>query len=195
MPGLIERKNVKAVCAVSKPAQTKPSCLWRKSMTTLPGKTASPTLGLEKQSGRLWLNIILLIFLVMTILSLPGGHAIHIVGGILVLIGCGVHLILHRRWIKAMILETPKNGTPGLRRQRRLFWGMLLSGLICGLSGVVGLPFHVHDPLVSLPVHCCVAPIHVLSGLIFLGLNIYHLVLHQNWFRKNLTIFSTTPKS
>jgi hypothetical protein len=194
MPVLIERKNVKAVCAVSKPAQTRLSCLWRKSMTTLPGKTASPTLGLEKQSGRLWLNIILLIFLAMTILSLPGGHAIHIVGGILVLIGCGVHLILHRRWIKAMILETPKNGTPGLRRQRRLFWGMFLSGSLCGLSGLVALPF-AHDPHVFLPLHCCGTPIHVLSGLIFLGLNIYHLALHRNWFSKNLAIFSTMPRS
>jgi hypothetical protein len=163
-------------------------------MTTLPGKTASSTLGLEKQFGRLWLNIILVIFLAMTILSLPGGHAIHIVGGILMLIGCGVHLILHRRWIKVVILETPKNGTPSLRRQRRLFWGMLLSGLICGLSGVVGLPLHVHDPLVSLPVHCCVAPIHVLSGLIFCGSITYHLILHRSWFRKNLTALSAASE-
>lgn len=161
-------------------------------MITLPGKTASPTLGLEKQPGRLWLNIILMIFLAMTILSLPSGHAIHIVGGILMLIGCGVHLILHRHWIKAVILETPKNITPALRRQRRLFWGMFLSGSLCGLSGLVALPF-AHNPHVFLPLHCCGMPIHILSGLIFLGFNIYHLVLHRNCFRKNLAIFFTTP--
>jgi hypothetical protein len=157
-------------------------------MTTLPGKTASSTLGLEKQSGRLWLNIILVIFLAMTILSLPGGHAIHIVGGILMLIGCGVHLILHRRWIKAVILETPKNITPALRRQRRLFWGMFLSGFLCGLSGLSSLPLALH-PHTFLPVFCCGTPIHTLSGLAFVGLNINHLVLHRNWFRKNLVTF------
>jgi hypothetical protein len=164
-------------------------------MTTLPNETTSSTLGLDKRTGLRWLNIILLILLAVTMLSIPGGaDAIHCVGGIFLLIGCGIHLALHGSWIKAVILDTPKDVTPTLRRQRRLFWGMLLSGFVCGLSGVVALPF-VHEPHLFLPLLCCGIPIHVLSGLVFLGFNIYHLVLHQNWFSKNLAIFSTTPRS
>jgi hypothetical protein len=155
-------------------------------MTSLLDKPVAAASGLDKQNGRLWLNIALVIFLVATILPLPGGaDAIHIVGGILMLIGCVVHLTLHGRWIKAVILDFPKNITPALRCQRRLFWGMFVSGLLCGLSGLVMLPF-VHDPHVFMPLHCCATPIHVLSGLTFLGLNIYHLALHRNWFAARL---------
>jgi hypothetical protein len=153
-------------------------------MTTLPNETTSSTLGLDKRTGLRWLNITLLILLAATMLSIPGGaDAIHCVGGIFLLIGCGVHLALHGRWIKAVILDTPKDVTPTLRRQRRLFWGMLLSGFVCGLSGVVALPF-VHELHLFLPLLCCGTPIHVLSGLVFFGLNINHLALHRNWFRK-----------
>jgi uncharacterized membrane protein len=103
------------------------------------------------------------------------------VAGIFLLIGCGIHLARHGRWIKAVILETPKNITPSLRRQRRLFWGMLLSGSVCGLSGLVGLLF-IHEAPIFIALLCCGSPIHTLSGLAFLGLNIYHLALHRSWF-------------
>jgi hypothetical protein len=162
-------------------------------MTTLSNKTASASLGLDKQLGLHWLNIVLVILLATTMLSLPGGnHAIHGMGGPFMLIGCGIHLVRHDRWIKAVILETPKNITPALRRQRRLFWGMLLSGLFCGLSGLAVLPVHIHASHVFLPLHCCVTPIHASSGMIFIGLTIYHLVLHRNWFGK---ILGKTPNN
>jgi hypothetical protein len=152
-------------------------------MTTLPDETVSATLRLDKRIGLRWLNIALVILLAATMLSLPvGGHATHCVGGIFLLVGCGVHLALHGRWIKAVILKSPKNITPTLRR-RRLFWAMLLSGFLCGLSGVVALPL-AHEPHLFLPLLCCGTPIHILSGLAFLGLNIYHLVLHRSWFMK-----------
>jgi hypothetical protein len=153
-------------------------------VTSLLDKTTVP--GAYKRIGRLWLNVALLILLAVTILSLPNGaHALHIVGGIFMLIGCGLHLALHGRWIKAVILETPKNITPALHRQQRLFWGMFLSGSLCGLSGLISLPL-ILDPHVFLPLHCCGIPIHILSGLTFLGLNIYHLVLHRTYFEKKL---------
>jgi len=140
----------------------------------------------SKQTGRLGLNILLIILLAVTILSLPGGaDGIHIVGGILMMIGCIVHLVQHRRWIKAVVLDAPKNNTPALQRQRRLFYGIFLSGSICGLSGLMMLPF-VFAPHAFLPLHCCGTPIHVLSGLTFFGFNIYHLVLHRNWFTTRL---------
>ena len=153
-------------------------------MTTLPDKTVATTLGLDKQAGLPWLKFALLILLAATMLSLPGGaDAIHCAGGILLLIGCGVHLALHRGWINAVILKTPKNITPVLRSQRRLFWGMLISGILCGLSG-----------LVTMPTLFCATPLHVLSGLVFLGLNSYHLVLHRNRFRKKLATMPAASK-
>lgn len=162
-------------------------------MTSLPDKTTMPASGADKHTGRSWLNVALVIFLAVTILSLPSGALpLHIVGGVLMLVGCGIHLALHRRWITAVILETPKNTTPALRRQQRLFWGMFVSGSFCGLSGLISLPF-VLGPHIFLPLHCFGAPIHILSGLIFLGLIIYHLVLHRNCFMKNWQSFSCIP--
>lgn len=149
-------------------------------MTSLPNKSTLATPGLEKQTGQLWLNVALLILLAVTILSLPSDK-IHIVAGILLMIGCGIHLILHRRWIQAVILGVPQNVTSALLSQRKLFWGMFLSGILCELSGLVMMPFTL-APHAFLPLHCFGTPVHVLSGLTFLGLNICHLVLHRNWF-------------
>ena len=154
-------------------------------MPAFPNETTVPATRVNKQVGLLGLNITLVILLAATILALPGADGIHIVGGLLLMIGCGVHLVLHRRWIKAVVLETPKNVTPALRRRRRLFWGMFLSGSLCGLSGLAMLPL-VLDFHAFLALHCCGTPIHILSGLTFLGLNIYHLVLHRSWFAARL---------
>ena len=145
-------------------------------MTTLPNKATVPMPGVNKRIGLLGLDIALVILLLTTLH--PGTH---IVGGLLLMIGCGIHLVMHGRWIKAVILETPKNVTPALCRQRRLFWSMFLSGSLCGISGLAMLPF-VLDLHAFFALHCCGTPIHILSGLTFLGLNIYHLVLHRNWF-------------
>ena len=149
-------------------------------MTTFPNKTTVPALVANKQTGLLGLNIAMAILLTVTILSIPA-DGIHIVGGILLMLACIVHLILHRRWIQAVILDVSKNITPALCRQRRLFWSMFLSCSLCGLSGLMMLPI-AFDPHAFLPLHCCGTPLHILSGLTFLGLNIYHLVLHRNWF-------------
>ncbi len=154
-------------------------------MTTFPNKTTVATPGLDKRTKFLGLNIALMTLLAVTILSIPGAEGIHIVAGIFMLIGCGIHLILHRRWIKAMILETPQNVTLMLRRQRGLFWGMFISGSLCGLSGLAMLPL-IFDFHAFLALHCCGTPIHILSGLIFSGLSIHHFVLHRNWFTARL---------
>ncbi len=162
--------------------------------TPLLVKTTMPAHGMHKHTGRRWLNIALVFSLVMTILSLPSGaHAIHASAGIFMLIGCGIHLALHRKWIEAVILQTPKNATPALRRQRRLFWSMFLSGFLCGLSGLVSLPLS-HNPHLFLLLYCCATPIHILSGLTFLALIIYHLALHRNWFTAWLGQVQTTVK-
>ncbi len=154
-------------------------------MTTIPNKTIASTHSLNKQSGLLRLNITLAILWAVTMLSIPGADGIHVVAGLLLMTGCGLHLVLHRRWIGAVILETPKNATPALHRQRRLFWGMFLSGSLCGLSGLAMFPF-ILDFHAFLPLHCCGTPVHILSGLTFLCLNIYHLVLHRGWFAARL---------
>ncbi len=164
-------------------------------MTTFPNKTTVPTPGLDKWPGFLALNIALMILLAVTILSIPGADGIHSVAGIFMLIGCGIHLILHRRWIKAVIWETPQNVKPILHRQRRLFWSMFISGSLCGLSGLAMLPL-MFDFHAFLALHCCGTPIHILSGLIFSGLSIHHFVLHRNWFTASLRrVHATASKN
>jgi hypothetical protein len=161
-------------------------------MTTIPDNTASITPGLHKQIRLDMLNFVLLISSAATLLP-----PLHCVGGIVLLVGCGVHVALHGHWIKAVILGTPKNITPAHRRQRRLFWAKLLSGLVCGLSELVTgldtppLALELHF---FLPLHCCESPLHVVSGLAFGSLNIYHLVLHRNWFSKKLAFFDTASR-
>ena len=151
-------------------------------MPAIPDKTASITPRLHKQTGPVMLNFILVILFAATLLP-----PFHCVGGIFLLAGYGVHVALHWHWIKAVILGTPQNITPALSRQRRLFWAKLLSGFVCGLSGlVIGLD--------TLPVACCGTPLHLVSGLAFGGLNIYHLVLHRHWFWRKLAVFATASK-
>ena len=160
-------------------------------MTTLPNKTTLGTPGLNKQASRTGLNIFMVILMTATILPLPGGaHGIHWVAGLFLLIACGVHLMRHERWIKAVILNTPKVITSTLRRQRRLFWIELLSGSLCGLSGLISL-LSIH---IFLPVICLVTPMHILSGLTFLGSIIYHMVLHRSWFATKIGRVSVSAR-
>lgn len=152
-------------------------------MTIFHNKTMVQEPG-NKQPGRFWLNMALVILLAVTLLSIPA-DGIHFVSGSLMMTGCTVHLMQHKRWIQTVILETPENLTSVLMRHRRLLWFTFVSGLLCGMSGLVMLPT-VFTPHVFQPLHCCVTPIHIVSGLNFLSLTIYHIVLHRNWFAARL---------
>jgi hypothetical protein len=153
-------------------------------MTTIPDEPVPVTPRLHKQAGAAALNIILVVLTVAMLVP-----PFHCVGGMLLLTSCGVHVALHGNWIKAVILGAPKNNPPSLQRQRRLFWAKLISGVLCGLSGLVigmgSLPAAL-EPHFFLPLECCGTPLHVVSGLTFGSLNIAHLVVHRNWFRKEL---------
>jgi len=147
--------------------------------TTCPEKTAAALPGVQKQAGRTWLDLALLFVLAATLLSLPGGAAgIHCAAGLLLLVGCGIHIAQHARWIKAVMLERSKSSRPALPRLRRLFWAMLISGLLCGMSGLIIL----FSGTLFLPLLCLVTPLHVVSGLAFLGLVVTHLVRNRRWF-------------
>jgi len=148
-------------------------------MKPCPEKPAAALPGMQKQTGRTWLDLSLALVLAATLLSLPGGAAgIHCAAGMLLLVGCGIHIAQHGRWVRAVILERSSSSLPALQRQRRLFWAMLLSGLLCGSSGLIAL----FSGTIILPVLCLVMPLHGLSGLAFLGLVVTHLVRNRNWF-------------
>lgn len=164
-------------------------------MTTHPDQNAFTVSAPDRQKPNHRLNLVLGVLLTITMLSLAGpGHAIHGIAGTLLLLGCGIHIGRHRRWIQAVIEKTPKNLTPTVRRNRSLFWGMLVSGAICGLSGLATLPF-AHGPgHLLLPLMFCWNGIHALSGLAFLGLNLYHLALHRHGFTKRAGESSATAR-
>ena len=157
-------------------------------MTIYPEKAsvAAPSPALTKQTARPWLNFLLVVLQAATILSLPAeADGIHGAAGMLLLAACGLHLMGHRPWIKSVILSNPENIKPALRRQRWMFWAALFSGLLCGLSGpIVLLSDKIFPPLLHL-----LTRIHAVSGLAFIGLNIWHLVLHKNWFSRRLGAF------
>ena len=151
-------------------------------MATLPGKSVAAMPGQDRQIGRIALNTVLAVSLAAT--TLP---PLHCLAGSVLLVSCGAHLAVHERWIRTVILDRPKNFTAGVRRQRRLFWAAVLSGVLCGLSGVA-----VESAALTLR-HCGIA-VHAVSGLVFWGLNVYHLVLHRNWFRRKLAAIRTAPR-
>jgi len=157
-------------------------------MTIYPEKAsvAVPSPALNKQATRPWLNFLLVVLQAATIVSLPAeADGIHCVAGVLLLAACGLHLMGHRPWIKSVILNDPENIKPALRRQRWMFWTALSSGLLCGLSGPAALLADNNFPsLLRL-----VTRIHALSGLTFISLNIYHLIMHRNWFSRRLSAF------
>ncbi len=136
--------------------------------------------GLNKWTGRTWLNLALAVLLAATILSRPGADGIHAAAGMLLLVGCSIHVAWHGRWIRVVVLDTSTDPQPARFRQRYLFWSTLISGFLCGLSGAAFLL----PASMFLPALCCLHPIHLFSGLAFLGLNIYHLVVHRNWFAR-----------
>ncbi len=141
---------------------------------------AAPTA--NRRIGRLLLYLTLSVMLVVTVFSLLGAHLLHIISGLILLLVSGLHLFIQRRWIKQVILSTPANPVSSLRRQRSIFWGLCISGLICGLSGVISIPMCLM-PHVFLPLHCLLAPVHTISGFIFIALNIGHHIRHKNWWR------------
>ena len=170
-------------------------------MLTQPNKTIPKTIPaavvLNKSKPDIRLNGVLAVLLVVTIFSIlgGGGHGhgrsgwgvIHCLAGALLFVGCAIHLALHGRWIKAVVLSTPQNPTPAIRRNRRLFFALLVSLLVCGLSGPATLVFSHGPAHLLLPMLCFLPMIHDLSGVIFLGLSLYHLVLHRKWIMKKIS--------
>ena len=108
-----------------------------------------------KNLPNFWLDVILAILLFVIILSIISGCVVfHCIAGA-VLFTCGIiHLALHDRWIKAVVLGTPRNLTPAIRSNRRLFFGLLVSFLVCGLSGIATLVFSHGLPHLFLPMLC-----------------------------------------
>jgi hypothetical protein len=154
-------------------------------MTTPLDKTSSAMTAADRQIGRLLLNIVLSASLIVTLFSIPVADGIHILSGLILLAGSCLHLVFRRRWIKQVILSAPTHPAPALRRQQRMFWGLCLSGLVCGLSGLAMIPL-ILIPQVILPLHCLLFPIHALSGFIFVTLNVVHHIRHRDWLRGGL---------
>jgi hypothetical protein len=156
-------------------------------MITQTNKTIPAAVALDKSKPDFRLDVVLAILLIVTIFSIPGGGAIHCLAGASLIVGCAIHLAQHGRWIKAVVLNNPKNPAPTVLRNRRLFLGLLVSLIVCGLSGPVNLVFS-HGPahLLFLPLVCFLGRVHGLSGVVFLGLCLVHLLLHRKWIMKKI---------
>jgi hypothetical protein len=154
-------------------------------MTALSNQTISTNSRPNKQAGTAWLNYSLAVLLAVVLLPLLGGaDGIHAAAGMLMLTGCAIHLYLHRRWTNAVVFRPPSDLAPALRLRRRLFIWTAISGMLCGLSGMAALLFAIGLGHGFLPLHCCGTTVHILSSAAFLGLNIYHMVLHKAWFAR-----------
>lgn len=133
---------------------------------------------MNKNKIRFWLNVALITLLVLTMVSLVGGHRsraasqvwgmIHSVSGALLLVGCAAHAFSHRDWFRAVVLRKPNQ--PGERTRACRLVNMWLIGvsIVCGASGLFNW-----DPL------------HLVSGAIMFLSMAVHLALHRQWMAAN----------
>ncbi len=138
----------------------------------------------------LWIDIYNGILFIVMVFSLVVGHgvftrfwrSIHIASGILLLAGLITHLALHMKWIKSVLLRSPKS-LPGIvRKSRRVNAWILLISPLCILTGIVNWlapgisPTHFPHNWNGL---------HHLSGLALIVLLGVHLALHWKWIVVN----------
>ena len=138
----------------------------------------------------LWVDIYNGILFIVIVFSLIVGHgifarfwrSIHIASGILLLAGLITHLGLHMKWIRSVLLRSPKS-LPGIvRKNRRVNVWILLISPLCILTGIVNWlspgtsPMHFPHNWNGL---------HHLCGLVLILLFSVHLALHWKWIVVN----------
>lgn len=143
--------------------------------------------------------IVLSVLFFLSIFSLLGGHGnpasgwntAHIWSGGLLLIGSAVHLGTNLDWVRAVFSRPASTLKKNALRNYRTDLGLMISGMICSLTGLLWLLLSVAGPALLRRWN----GLHTLSGIFMIGLLGIHLGLHWNWMVKTARQLRTAERS
>ena len=141
---------------------------------------------MNKTKRNFWLDIILLVLFVLTIVSLLGHHTaggimVHSITGALMILGLLVHVGWHWHWIKANILRYPRNSGRVVRANRRIDMPLLVLFILCGVSGLLVWLMDLTSATHIILLREGWSHLHHLAGLLMLVLMLLHLGHHLKW--------------
>ncbi len=99
----------------------------------------------------------------------------HNVAGTLLLIGCGVHIALHRKWIKGVVLRPPREMTGQLHAKRAVNIWLFVFYALCGITGPIAW---ITQELLSNPFLLSLEAwggLHKLTGMLMFLILLVHL--------------------
>jgi hypothetical protein len=137
---------------------------------------------MKSKRFRLILSMLIGILFAVTIASLFGierntssvWRSAHMGAGALTLAGSFLHLAVNRVWIRTVFSKPAKSLPRDVRRNRDIDLGMIVSGLVVGITGFI---YALNPQLIGLE------RLHTLGGLIFIVLTLAHMLLHGKWMR------------
>ncbi|MBN1993014.1 MAG: hypothetical protein JW953_09950 [Anaerolineae bacterium] len=141
---------------------------------------------MTKQKKNFWLDIILLVLFIVTIVSPAGHHStvglmIHSVAGAIMILGSLVHVAWHWDWVKANILRYPRVPGRAVLANRRIDLLLLVLLVLCGGSGLLVWVMDLTslNQVIFLQRHW--AGLHRLTGMAMFLLMGPHLAHHAKW--------------
>jgi hypothetical protein len=141
---------------------------------------------MNKAKRNFWLDIMLLAFFIVTVVSLLGHHSVggiivHFIAGALMILGSLVHGVWHWDWIKANILRSSRASGQAVRANRRIDLLLLVSFTLCGVSGLLGQVMALIPITHSFLLREGLSHLHSLSGALMLLLTVPHVRHHAKW--------------
>jgi hypothetical protein len=130
--------------------------------------------------------IFLLVLFMLTVASLAGGGSswghIHSISGTIFVIASTTHLAARWKWVKMNVFTFSKATNIHTRRNRNINLWLLVTFILCGLSGLTILGLEVTSANGLLLSRQAWGSVHGVSGGLMILVQIIHLVSHRKWF-------------
>lgn len=131
----------------------------------------------------------LLLIVVLMIVPEVASHAyVHVIPGLLVMLGAGAHLWLHRSWVAVAFKNFKKMAHPA-QENAMIDLGLLGAYALCGGIGLFARLMYYISP----HQHFHLGIVHVLLAGLLLAIQTVHLARHFRYIKKNIRarIFGT----
>jgi hypothetical protein len=135
---------------------------------------------MKKNTLNFWVDMMLFCLLILTVLAVPPEaltHSmVHVVPGLLLIGGVGVHLWLHRSWI---VSSARRYASLSAQARRAIWLNAALLGvyLACAAMGLTARS-HLAD---NFELHIHFGLRHVFLALLLIVLQITHIARHWKW--------------
>ncbi|MBN1535815.1 MAG: hypothetical protein JW908_03705 [Anaerolineales bacterium] len=111
--------------------------------------------------------------------------SVHTWAGALLLIGAAVHLKHKSTWIKSVLSRPTKTLPRRTRQNRAVALGMVIMGVMCTLTGVLGWISPIER----------ITRLHTFSGVVMIFLIGAHMLLHWSWLIRNIRQLFSPPQN